>query len=107
MEISEIKHQIIYYATIKNVDIDLALFIANTESRFNSEALGDMHIKCWKNGKPVRARGLFQITECYHPTIADADAFDPQFSILWSIPKMADTKLCKQTWTACRLYYNS
>lgn len=35
-----------------------------------------MNIVCERTGKPVRARGLWQWTECYHPEISDECAYD-------------------------------
>ena len=52
------------------------------ESSWNPLAVGDMDKICLaKNspnyGKPIRARGIFQITDCYHPEISDDCAFNP------------------------------
>lgn len=65
-----------------------------------------MEIYCPYTGKPVRARGLLQITECYQPQISDKQAYDPVYAMEWSIPKMKDKETCRQLWTTCRWYYD-
>lgn len=80
-------------------------FIVRNESNYNSEAVGDMKIKC-KNGEPVRARGIVQITECYYPHITDQEAFDVDYSLNFLKENLLlGKKNCMQQWTTCRMYY--
>lgn len=90
------------------IHTDVALFVAKNESNYNPFIIGDMNIICSygpNKGKPVRARGLYQITDCSHPEITDAQAFDADWSIAWAIPRLADYKTCRKEWTTCRWYY--
>jgi hypothetical protein len=70
----------------------------------NPQAVGDMNI--YRNGKPVRARGIWQITQAYHPEISDSEAFDPIWSTEYVMPILKNKKLCEQEFTTCRIYYN-
>ena len=84
-------------------DPKLAIAIAENESQTNPNVPnGDMNIICKRTGKPVRARGLFQITECYHPEISDQWAFDSTFSIIWAVHQIADEKKCRKEFSTCR-----
>lgn len=82
------------------------IVIAQDESGFNTNVRdGDMQRKCPSGkykGKPVRARGIYQITQCYHPEITDAQAYDPVFATRWAIQKLIDGK-CKQEFSTCPL----
>lgn len=63
-----------------------------------------MHLTCKRTGKPVRARGLVQITECYYPDVTDEQAFDIDFSIDFLARKLAEgTQTCRTQWTTCPL----
>lgn len=84
-------------------------YIINNESQYDPTQIGDMNLICPigpNKGKPVRARGWFQITECYHPEVSDAQAFDYIWALKWSIPKINNEKTCKIEWTACRWHYD-
>ena len=87
------------------VDTELVNYIITNESQWNTKATGDMDIICKRTGKPVRARGLLQITECYHPQITDKQAYEPIFSLDWAMKKIANKKTCIREWTTCRNYY--
>lgn len=87
-----------------------ALYIAENESHFDASARGDLHILCQnKNspyyGKPVTARGVFQITRCYFPEVTDTQADDVAWATAWALPKIADPETCKMLWTTCRNYF--
>ena len=91
-------------------DLPRAVFIARGESHFVWNERGDMDIICWNKrspfyGKPVAARGVWQITRCYHPEVTDAQADDVEWSTAWALPRIADKKKCIKEWTQCRLYY--
>jgi hypothetical protein len=86
--------------------------IVSRESQYNANAKGDLDIICADKrsphyGEPVYARGLWQITRCFHPDITDAQAFDPEWSTAWALGKIASSKkLCLMLWTECRTWYN-
>lgn len=103
-EIREIKHAVIYHAVMNDVDPALALYVVNGESRFNPLAVGDTHLTCKATGKPIRSRGLFQWNNCANPQVTDAQAFNPDYIIPFSIPKMKDLTVCKKEWTLCAKY---
>ena len=66
--------------------------LIKSESSFNPNQLGDMDINCKvgvNKGKPVRAKGLVQITDCYNPDITDDQAFDPDFAINFGAKEIA------------------
>lgn len=93
------------YSLSQGVSPKLAIYIASHESGFDADQIGDMYITCRRTGKPVRARGLYQITECFHPEISDAQAFDPDFSMKWAVKVMLDKKYCMMQFSTCRDYY--
>lgn len=85
-----------------------AMKIAEKESGYTWNARGDMDILCANKrspfyGKPIEARGVFQITKCYHPEITDEQADDVIWATAWALPLIADRKTCRQEWTTCRL----
>ncbi len=66
------------------VSSSLLTHIALKESTGSSTILGDMKLICHSGpnkGKPVRAKGVVQITDCYHPEVTDEQAFDMNFSM--------------------------
>lgn len=101
---STIRSLIVAASTKYDVDPSLALYVAEHESSFDPTEVGDLTINC-KDGSPVYARGLYQITRCYWPDITDARAFDPIFSIDWAMNILSNEKKCKQTFTTCRWFY--
>jgi soluble lytic murein transglycosylase-like protein len=97
------------YAEQYSVSIDLAKYIAFNESGYNSNAKGDMYIICpsggWK-GTPVYARGVYQITRCYHPNVSDEQAFDAEYNIEYAMKLLAQGReMCEMQFTTCREYY--
>lgn len=60
---------------------DYLLRLANCESRLDPYAVNE------HNNKPSnsRDRGLFQINSYFHYEITDEQAFDPEFSIRWTM----------------------
>ncbi len=81
------------------VSAELLSTIVSRESQWNVKAVGDMQLVCPKTGKPVRAKGLMQITDCYWPDISDDEAFDPTFALTWAAEKLANGE-CK-LWSTC------
>lgn len=91
------------------VDTELALYVAEYESGFDANSIGDMDITCKQGinkGKPIRARGIFQWTECYWPNITDEQAFNLEWSIIKAMPYLKNKDTCVTIWTTCRKYYN-
>ena|SRR3990167_7489674 len=80
----------------------LLLAIVKAESSLNPLAEGDMDIICRRTGEPVRARGLVQITACWHPSVSDEEAYDPAFSLEF-LAKNLKKGRC-HWWTTCRRY---
>lgn len=95
----DIEGQISLIAYMYGVSSSTMSTIINRESMFDPKKTGDMHIICPRTGRPVRARGLAQITECYHPEISDAEAYDAHFSLIFLAESLAAGK-CWQ-WTTC------
>lgn len=86
------------------VSPELALYIWRNEGKGNLHAIGDMNLTCRKTGLPVRSRGGWQITECYHPEVSDECAFDLVCSTKVALPLIK--KRCQQEFSTCRAYYN-
>lgn len=107
----EIPAMVSYYAAKYKVNPKLANYIANNESNYNPLEVGDMNIICHDKssrgyGKPVRARGIFQLTDCYYPNVSDEQAFNPEFNIDYGMQIIAKGKeTCKEQFTTCRWYY--
>jgi len=89
-----------------NVPLERLDYIVRAESSYRETALGDMNIVCPLNGKPVRSRGIIQISTCYYPNIPDECAFNAECSLSEMIHLIKDPVTCKSQWTTCRNYYN-
>ena len=63
---------------------DYLVRLANCESRLNPKAVNKQN----NNPKHSVDRGLFQINNHWHKNVSDEQAFDPEFSIRWSINKI-------------------
>lgn len=100
-------HECISYFS-KKYDVPRAVldYIISNESSYRKDAVGDMDIICKRTGKPVRARGILQITECYYPNIPDECAFDVECSLEKMILLIKDENTCRSQWTTCRNYFN-
>ncbi len=83
------------------VDPQMALFLTWHESKWQNKAVGDGHLTCKKTGKPIRSRGVWQINNCAHPTITDAQAFDVEWSTRWAMEEI--TKNGCGIWSVCKL----
>ncbi|MBK5255235.1 MAG: transglycosylase SLT domain-containing protein [Vicinamibacteria bacterium] len=70
------------------INADLAVCIAEHESRFRPDALGDSHLTCPMTGEPQRSRGLFQISDCWHPEVSDEVAFSVSSATEWALARM-------------------
>lgn len=100
-----------YYATKYGVSKDLAHYIAKNESNYRVEAVGDLfpcrNTKSPNYGQDVYARGVYQITRCYHYNVSDEQAFNAEYNIEYAMKLIAQGKeVCKTQFTTCRNYYN-
>ena len=97
-----------HYADEFGVNKELAHYVAFNESSYNPNAIGDMDITCPLDGKPVRARGVFQLTDCWYGHIPDEDAFHAETNIKIGIEVIAKGRTtCMSQFTTCRNYYNN
>lgn len=98
-----IKSRIEYYSDLYQISEEVMNYIVSNESSFETMAVGDMDIICSRGinkGKPVRARGVAQITECYFPEITDEQAFDVEFSLDFLAENIAEGN-CRKLWSTC------
>lgn len=102
-----IKEMVSCYAKENGVNEKLAQYVVSNESQYNPNLTGDMDIKCPSTGKPVRSRGLVQITECYYPDVTDAQAFDPNFNLQFGMKLIKYKKSCMSQFSTCRKYYEN
>ena len=66
----------------------LALCIVENESEFKPDQLGDGHLTCPLTGERQRSRGLWQISDCWHPEVPDDVAFSVSSSTEWSLTRI-------------------
>lgn len=88
------------------VDPELARFVWEHEGNGNQFAEGDLNIICKRTGKPVRARGVWQITECYHPEVSDECAFNVECATKIVTPWLLNKRICLSQFSTCRSYYS-
>lgn len=88
------------------VSYALVEYMITYESSWRPKAEGDMNQTCKRTGRPVRARGILQLTECYWGHIPDSCAFDVACALKVSLPKIKDKKTCMSQWTTCRNYFS-
>ena len=82
-------------------------YIITNETHWKPHAVGDMDITCKRTGKPVRARGIMQLTECWYSHVPDACAFDTECALRVALPLIAKKHTCMSQWTTCRRYYST
>lgn len=104
VRVNEVQLAISRYAFVYDIPEEKLAYIIHKESTGSTTVIGDMDIVCKRTGKPVRARGILQITECYYPEISDECAFDIDCSIRTMAEKLKDHKTCREQWTTCRQY---
>lgn len=93
-------------ARINNLDEEKIIYIARCESRLDHQAIGDGNLTCASTKKPMRSRGIWQINECGHPEINDAQAFDPAWSTAWAMEVFKKGGEAKE-WQRCANKYLS
>jgi hypothetical protein len=91
--IETIEQRIDRVATAHSIATTTLYNLVMSESSLNPEIKdGDMDILCNSGpnlGKPVRSRGIAQISECYHPEISDDEAYSPEWSLNYVADKIA------------------
>jgi len=94
------------YANKYKVPLPLAHYIVKNESHYNPNNVGDKNILCKRTGQATYARGLMQITRCWHPNVSDKQAFDPNFNLNYGMKLASNKATCMSQFTTCRNYYN-
>lgn len=105
MRKAEIQPKIEHYAKKYNVPVELLNHIVAKESSYNRSVVGDTHLTCKSKrspfyGKPIRARGLVQITDCYWPEVTDEMATDDDFALDFLAYWISKGK-CRTFWSTC------
>ncbi len=93
-------------ARINNLNEEKIIYIARCESQLDHQAVGDGNLTCASTKKPMRSRGIWQINECGHPEINDAQAFDPAWSTDWAMEVFKKGSEAKE-WQRCTNKYLS
>lgn len=107
-QIDVIKDYIKKVAEDYGVSLERAFFIVEKESQFESSRVGDTDKICPQGinkGKVQRARGLWQINDCYHPEISDAVAFDIFASTDWAMPRVKNNPNIWSVWRFRKEWY--
>lgn len=103
----EVKAYVKEQATLAGVHVEKVLFIVENESHYKPEAVGDTHLTCKRTGKPIRARGIFQITDCWYPNVTDEQAHSVEWSTKFALDIISQSKRdCISQWSTCRAWYN-
>lgn len=67
----ERKAYVVQKAKENNIPVERAVYVIEHEGGYFNTEDGDMNLTCARTGKPIRARGPWQITECYYPQVPD------------------------------------
>lgn len=108
-----VQELVTYYADEFGVNQELAHYIAKNESNYNPTRVGDMDITCPSRqsphyGKPVRARGVFQITQCWYYYVSDEEAFNAETNIKIAMEIISKgEKTCRSQFSTCDKYYKT
>ena len=81
---STIKVYLTEMAIKHEIPIERMLWIAEKESQWETDRVGDIDKVC-PDGRQMRARGLWQIVNCWHD-ISDEEAFSVVSSTIYAIP---------------------
>lgn len=93
------------FADKYGVPRQLANYIVKNESGYIASKVGDINILCKRTNEAVYARGLMQITRCFHPEVSDAEAFNPVTNLKIAMKWASTPERCKQEFSTCRDYY--
>lgn len=105
-EIKDTYRLVTCYANKYKVPLPLAHYIVKNESGYNPKNIGDKYIICKRTGQAVYARGMMQITRCYHQNVTDAQAFDVNFNLNYGMKLASNKQTCISQFSTCRDYYN-
>jgi len=104
----EIRTYVKQEAIRNGVSTTVALWIVEKESQFDPTRTGDDDKICGRTGEQQRSRGLWQISDCYHPGVTDECAYDPICSTEWALKHLkrgyarqwSVFRFCKAWWPA-------
>ena len=97
LPIETIEQRIVRVATAHNIATTTLFNLVMSESSLNPEVEdGDLDITCERTGKPIRSRGIVQISECYHPEISDDEAYSPEWSLNYAADKIANGTIWRE-----------
>jgi hypothetical protein len=82
---ASIRAYIVLEARSARVPPAVALFIVQHESHFDPTTTGDTDKICPQTGLQQRSRGLWQISDCYHPEVDDEAAYSVVRSTAWAL----------------------
>ena len=107
---AEITKNYVYASALANgIDPEMAIWITRHESNFQTDVIGDTDKKCPKGinkGKTQRARGLWQINDCYWPKISDAFAFSISSSTEWAMKQIKKNPNIWSVWRFCHEWFS-
>lgn len=115
-----LKEKVVLSALKNGIEPEIALTIVKKESALqdlsttskrlaikgDQKILKNGHGMCTNKkshlyGKPANARGIAQITECWHANVSDEDAYDVDFSIEFLVSHLVKGKC--GLWSTCPL----
>jgi soluble lytic murein transglycosylase-like protein len=82
-------------ATKRGIHPALLAAHIQSESGFRPDAYNTGLLE---DGRTVKARGIAQITDLFHPDVTDAQAYDPAFAIPYAANMLADSYKKRQNW---------
>lgn len=86
-------------AVQENISPEKLTLLAECESRFETDRIGDTDKICGATGKPIRSRGLFQINDCAWPEVSDKQAEDFYWATDWAIDMIKGGRVT--AWWTC------
>lgn len=101
LTVEQIENYVNQEAVIYGVPIDRADWIGQHESQWNPKTIGDDQLICpvgINKGKIEHSRGLWQISDCYHPEVSNAVAMNIVSSTLWAMPNLKKDPNMWSTW---------
>lgn len=108
---SEVREYVLAEAKKAGVHVEKFLYIAEKESQFNPNAVGDLDVICTNPNspyykKPVYSRGVFQFSRCWYSSVTDEQAFDVEFSTKLALSIIANSKKdCISQFSTCRAWH--
>lgn len=101
--LEERRAYVVEQATKHGIPVERALHVLENEGGYFPTEDGDMDLICRRTGKPVRARGPWQITECYYPQVPDevTDDFKKSTDYVFDNGLLKDGT-CQSQFSTCR-----